>query len=127
MYISITGNRTYSNPVNGVSFSPEDNDKITEIAQGLALVSDEVRSTIRNAVAREIIWLEQLGDWTAGEAEAARRAGLELALLTYQATYTAGIIKHLAKPATCNCRCMRGENCGGCGHDGCGFRAEIKS
>jgi hypothetical protein len=89
--------RTHSNPIDGVTFSVEDNAKIAKIAQGLALVSDDVRSTIRNAVAREVVWLEQVGDWTAGEAELARREGLELALLTYQATYTAGIIKHMAK------------------------------
>jgi hypothetical protein len=97
MKISLTRSRTHSNPTDGVSFSAEDNTKITEIAQGLALMPDGVRSTIRNAVAREIIWLEQVGDWTIGEADAARREGLEIALLTYQATYVAGMIKHMAK------------------------------
>lgn len=79
MKISPTRARTHNNPTEGVAFSTEDN------------------ATIRNAIAREVIWLEQVGDWTAGEAELARREGLELALLTYQATYTAGVIKHMAR------------------------------
>lgn len=28
---------------------------------------------------------------------------------------------------TCNCRCRQGRHCGGCGHEGCGYKVEVGS
>lgn len=97
MKISATKSRTHSNPTEGVVFSQEDYTKIGEIARALAELPSDVRTTIRSAIAQKIIWLEQLGDWTSEETEVERQSELERSMLTYEATYASGIIKHMAK------------------------------
>lgn len=41
------------------------------------------------------------------------------------ASFLDGQVNLAKKYEVCRCRCTEGRHCGGCGHDGCGYRAEI--
>lgn len=81
--------RTTSNPTVGVTFSAADRDKITELGTKLIELPHVTLNVIRESLAREILFLDGLADWTSGEAEQDRVSRLETALLAYQATYDA--------------------------------------
>ncbi len=86
MHIAIGANRTHSNPTAGVNFTVADQYQIDELVPGFQALPDYALGIVRSALAREIIWLEQVSDWTAGPREEERRVQFERALIAYQAT-----------------------------------------
>lgn len=80
-------NRTLSSPLAGVTFDRADEARINAMSQILMALPDSALLVMRDGLAREILYLSDLGDWTSGEAEEIRFGRLQNAFLTYQATY----------------------------------------
>lgn len=93
MKIDLFKTPTQSNPLVGVKFEAADELKIEEAAHALADIDNDMVSIIRSALAREIVWLFEISDWTDGETELARQARLSNAMIAYQATYQANVIR----------------------------------
>lgn len=97
MNIKLGSRRTVTNPLEGVRFSVKEQDEITEIAIGMSQLPLEAIQVIRFGLAREILYLEELGDWTAGDAEKQRYERMVMAMKTYEATYTARVAKSVSR------------------------------
>lgn len=93
MKIDLVKRRTRSAamPEQGVTFTRDEQTRINEIARTFAGVPFETLDVLREALARQVIRLEDAQEWTVGadEAEAARREAFEGALLHYMAVWVA--------------------------------------
>ena len=81
--------RTLSSPTNGVTFHAADKLRIEEAAVALAQLPVDLITVMRLSLAREILHLDELADWTEGEAEQIRKVRQESAMVAYEATYEA--------------------------------------
>jgi len=80
-------NRTLTSPLAGVTFDKVDEAAINTMSQSLMALPDSALLVMRDGLAREILYLTDLGDWTSGEAEQIGLERLKMAFLTFQATY----------------------------------------
>ena len=72
MKIDPYATRTTTNPVHGVTFHADDRKQIEEAAVKLVALDEELIFAIRRSLAREILHLDELANWTSGEAEDVR-------------------------------------------------------
>lgn len=97
MRIKLGAKLTFTNPVEGVTFSAKEQEEITEIAMGMSHLPNGAITAIRHGVARQILHLEEIGDWVSGDAETERYQQLKWAMMTFEATYTARVAKTVTK------------------------------
>lgn len=97
MQFKLGARRTLTNPVEGVKFDRRDEDIIAIHAMTLATLPNEMIGVLRDGLARQILFLEELGDWIASgtEEETDRMGRLMNSMLLYQATYSAKVVRSL--------------------------------
>lgn len=98
MRIKPISRRTQSDPTEGVVFTVAEQKEITEYGSAMLSLPERMIRVIRSALAREIMFMEELGDWVSPDSqdEERQQARLKDALLTYQATYAAATMKRMS-------------------------------
>ncbi len=97
MKISIGRHRSESNPLEGVRLTAAEARQVADLARALAAsdVPDDDIRTMRTALARHALYLEEAGIWTeAGtRTDAERQAEHERTLILCEAARTAPIVR----------------------------------